>query len=434
MHESSILTIAFLVFAFGLLSKRLGKGVVTPPLAFVGFGMLLAPEAMHHLGIPTPFGHTEHLESVIHLLGELTLVIVLFTDATQINIRALRQGAGIPIRLLALGMPLTVALGAAAAAPLIPGLGPWEMALLGAVLAPTDAALGQAVVSSKEVPLEIRQGLSAESGLNDGIAVPLVVIFATLAGIGQMVEGVERSTGECVRFALAQVTLGPLAGWVIGAVAAWAMTLAIRRGTMDHSYQELAGIAIALVAYTGASAIGGNGFIAAFVAGLVLGNSSKEVCACLYDFAEAEAQLLMLVTFFLVGLGLAWPTLVAAPPSAWIYAFLSLTVIRILPVWIAMAGSGKSAGTKLYLGWFGPRGLASILFAILLLEELYVPNGEAIVQVVLLTVLLSVVVHGMSAAPLTRLFARSQPAAAEVAGSPPVRKRMLGGTPDLERD
>lgn len=425
MHDSTILTLAILVFGFGLLSRRLGQGVVTPPLAFLGFGMLLAPEAAHHLGIPTPFDHTEHLESTIHLLGELTLIIVLFTDATQIDVRALRRGAGIPMRLLGLGMPLTVALGAAAAAPLVPGLGPWEMALLGAILAPTDAALGQAVVSSKEVPLPIRQGLSAESGLNDGIAVPLVVIFASLAEIGQVVEGEVRTTTECVSFALGQVTLGPLAGGIVGALAAWAMAWAIRKKAMDHAYQELAGIAIALIAYTSAAAIGGNGFIAAFVAGLVLGNSSKEVCSCLYDFAEAESQLLMLVTFLLVGLGLAWPTLAAAPLSAWIYALLSLTVFRMLPVAIALWGSGESAATRLFLGWFGPRGLASILFAILLLEKLAVPHSEQIVEVVLLTVLLSVVAHGMSAAPLTRLYARSLPPTPAMAVPSPIRKRML---------
>jgi NhaP-type Na+/H+ or K+/H+ antiporter len=432
MHESAILTIAILVFGFGLLSKRLQRGVVTPPLAFVGFGMLLAPEAMQQFGIPTPFGQSEHLESAIHLLGELTLIIVLFTDATQIDVGALRRGAGLPLRLLAIGMPLTVVLGAAAAALLVPGLGFWEMALLGAVLAPTDAALGQAVVASKEVPLQVRQGLSAESGLNDGIAVPLVVIFATLAGIGQMVGGEERSTVECVSFALKQVTLGPLVGAVIGLVAAWAMSLAIRKKAMDHAYQELAGIAIALIAYMGASAIGGNGFIAAFVAGLVLGNSSKEVCSCLYDFAEAEAQLLMLVTFFLVGLGIAWPTLASAPSSAWIYAIASLTVLRMLPVAIAMAGSGHSRQTKLFIGWFGPRGLASILFGILLLEELHVPNSEALGQVIMLTVLLSVLAHGMSAAPLTRLYARSLRDIPSAAGPNPVRKRMFDDEPTTE--
>ncbi len=426
MYDSAILVLAILVFGFGLLSRRLGRGVITPPLAFVGFGMLLAAPALDLLGIPSPFQGAEHLESVIHLLGELTLVVVLFTDAAQINVRSLVRGAGLPVRLLAIGMPLTVALGAAAAAPLIPGLGPWELALIGAVLAPTDAALGQAVVTSEEVPLQIRQGLSAESGLNDGIAVPMVVIFASLAGVGQMVEGEMLTLDHCATFAAKQVLLGPLVGLVIGAVAAWAMGRAIQLQAMSHAYQEIAGLAIALIAYTAAIAVGGNGFIATFVAGLVLGNSSQQVCECLWDFAEAEGQLLMLVTFFLVGLTIAWPTLADAPLSAWIYAIASLTVLRMLPVAVALLGSGFDTSTRLYVGWFGPRGLASILFAILLLEELYVPHSEQIVQVVLLTVLLSVLLHGLTASPLTRLFARSHPVMPECdLEHNPVRKRAL---------
>jgi NhaP-type Na+/H+ or K+/H+ antiporter len=426
MHDSAILVLALVVFGFGLLSRRLGRGVITPPLAFLGFGMLLAEPTLELLGIPSPFGHGQHLEPVVHLLGELTLVVVLFTDAAQIDIRALCRGAGLPARLLGIGMPLTVALGAAAAAPLFSGLGPWELALLGAILAPTDAALGQAVVTSKEVPLSIRQGLSAESGLNDGIAVPLVMIFASLAGVGQMVEGEVQTLEHCLTFAAKQVLLGPLAGLVVGGGAAWAMSLAIRRQAMGHAYQEIAGLAIALIAYTGAGAIGGNGFIAAFVAGLVLGNSSRDVCDCLWDFAEAESQLLMLVTFFLVGLGFAWPVLASAPLSAWIYAVASLTVLRMLPVAIALLGSQTDPSTRLYLGWFGPRGLASILFAILLLEELHVPHSELIVQIVLLTVLLSVVAHGMTAAPMTRLFVRSHRVLPEAAlDHHPIRKRAL---------
>lgn len=428
MHDSIILTLALLVFGFGLLSRRLGHGIVTPPLAFLGFGLLLAPEALTLLGLPSPFEHLSALPPTIHLLGEITLVIVLFTDATQIDLRALRRELGLPIRLLAIGMPLTVALGAAAAAPLVPGLSGWEMALLGAILAPTDAALGQAVVTSKDVPLSLRQGLSAESGLNDGIAVPLVVIFASLSGIGEMIDGAQRTTGECIAFAAQQVTLGPLAGAVVGAIAVVAMSWAIRRDSMDHAYQELAGIAIALIAYTAADSIGGNGFIAAFVAGLVLGNSKREeVCSRLYDFAEAESQLLMLVTFLLVGLGFGWPTLSAATPHAWAYAILSLTLIRVGPVLISLLGSDLSWAGRLFVGWFGPRGLASVLFALLLLEELHVPNADRIVEVVLLTVLLSVLAHGVSAAPLARAFG-ARLMSAEHASRPAaelVRKRSL---------
>lgn len=176
---------------------------------------------------------------------------------------------------------------------------------------------------------------------------------------------------------------------------------------MARTYQELAGIALAIIAFVGAGQIGGNGFIAAFVAGLVVGNSSKEVCACLYEFAEAEAQLLMLTTFFLVGLALAWEPLMNAGSQTWAYGALSLTVVRMLPVAVSMLGLGLRPATVGFLGWFGPRGLASILFAVLVIDELPVPGSELVVQVVLITVLLSVAAHGITAAPLSGLYARA---------------------------
>lgn len=420
-----LMVLAALVFAFGLVSKRFASTVVTGPMAFVGFGLLLTPGVCDALGIGHLFAASEAFKNAIHLLGELTLVVVLFTDAVQIELRSLVRSAGLPMRLLAIGMPLTIVLGAALAAPLFPGLGMWELALLATMLAPTDAALGQAVVTSQRVPKRIRQALSVESGLNDGIAVPLVVIFAALASVGHSHgddhAGAAMTGAQCATFAAKQVVLGPLAGAIVGAVGAWLMAQSIRRDWMEHAYQELAGIALAIIAFVVASQIGGNGFIAAFVAGIVVGNSSKEVCACLYDFAEAESQLLMLATFFLVGLTLAAEPLREASWHAWAYGALSLSLIRMAPVALSLIGLGVRTRTTLFVGWFGPRGLASVLFSVLLIHELPVPNGELIGQVVIITVLLSVVAHGITAAPPSALYGKSM-------------NRDPGPTYELERD
>jgi len=405
IESTHLFVLALLVFVFGLGSKIFSKTVITGPLAFVGFGLLLAPQVCEALGIDHLFEETEVFKDSIHLLGEITLVVVLFTDAAQIKIKSLVKGAGMPIRLLAIGMPLTILLGALLAKPFFGELGVWELALLATMLAPTDAALGQAVVTSKKVPNRIRQSLSVESGLNDGIAVPLVLIFASLASVG---HGAEEMTGaQCAKFAVMQVTLGPLAGIVIGGVGAWLMSQTIRRGWMEHTYQELAGITLAIIAYVGATQVGGNGFIAAFVAGIVVGNSGKEVCACLYDFAEAESQLLMLTTFFLVGLTLAWEPIREASWEVWVYGALSLTVIRMVPVALSMIGLRLRGSTVGFLGWFGPRGLASILFSVLLIHELPVQNSDLIRQIVIITVLLSVVAHGVTAAPLSAIYAKA---------------------------
>jgi len=410
IETTHLFILAVLVFVFGLASRLLSRSIITGPLAFVGFGLLLAPGVCESIGLGTIFGKLENLDSTIHLIGEITLVVVLFTDAAQIQLGALIRGAAIPFRLLGIGMPLTIIVGAGTAYFFFDDLGIWELALVAVMLAPTDAALGQAVVTNTHVPLRVRQGLSVESGLNDGIAVPLVIIFASLASIGHEMQGAGETvmtTVECATFAAKQLVLGPLAGIGIGGIGAWLMTRAIRQGWMEHSYRELAGITLAIIAYVGASQIGGNGFIGAFVAGLVVGNSSKEVKECLFDFAEAESQLLMLTTFFLVGLALVWKPLQTASWQVWAYAALSLTVVRIVPVAVSMIGLGLRPSTIGFLGWFGPRGLASVLFAVLVIDELPVPHSEAIVQVVMITVILSVLLHGVTAAPLSNWFARA---------------------------
>ena len=376
-----LFVLSVLVFGFGLLSRRFARGVLTGPLAFVVFGLLLSPAFCAWAGLGQLFGELEGAEETIHLLGEITLTIVLFTDAAQIRLATLRRGARIPIRLLLIGMPLTILLGAGLAFPLFGELGVFELLLLATMLAPTDAALGQAVVTSDRVPVRIRQGLSVESGLNDGIAVPFVIVFGSFASLGGGNPGESVSLAECAGVAVQALTLGPLAGVVVGGAGAWLMTHAIRRGWMEHAYQELAGI--------------------------VVGNSTKEVGRGLYDFAEAEAQLLMLVTFFMVGLVLAFEPLTQAGPEAWIYAVLSLTVVRMLPVALSLVGLGLRPVTLAFVGWFGPRGLASVLFAVLVIEDLPVPHADDIVQVVLLTVLLSVVAHGMTAAPFSNRYARA---------------------------
>lgn len=405
IETTHLFVLAILVFLFGLGSRKFSRGVVTAPMAFVAFGLLMAPGFCDSIGLGGLFSELEHLGATIHLLGEVTLVVVLFTDAAQIQLRPLIRGAAIPSRLLLIGMPLTILLGGGVASLFFEGLGIWELALLATMLAPTDAALGQAVVTSDRVPLSIRQGLSVESGLNDGIAVPLVLIFASLASMGHGMAD-EAMTGlECATFAGKQVVLGPLSGALIGGAGVALMTGAIRRGWMEHAYREFAGITLAMIAFTAAGFIGGNGFIAAFVAGLVMGNSTREVKENLYDFAEAESQLLMLTTFFLVGLVMVWEPLSNASWRVWAYAALSLTVLRMLPVAISMIGLGVQRSTVGFLGWFGPRGLASVLFSILVIKELPVPHSEQIFQIVIITVLLSVFAHGITAAPFSGIYA-----------------------------
>lgn len=396
MSHVDLVILAGAVLAFGLVSKRLDGTVVTAPMVFVLAGVLIGAPGLNLLH----FGLTE---GALHILAELTLVFVLFGDATRIDLSALRRELGLPVRLLGIGLPLSMAAGAVAAKVFLPQLGWWEAAALGAVLAPTDAALGQAVVSSPSVPLRIRQALNVESGLNDGIALPFVLVFASLASVGAE-SG--RSAGDWVQFAALQVTLGPLAGFACAYVGGAALNWAASRGYVAESFQRLGGLALALVCFAGAELVGGNGFIAAFVGGVTLGNAQKGRCEWMVEFLEAEGQLLMLLVFFGLGASLVVPALHGAGWEVFAYAVVSLTVVRMLPVSVSLVGSGLRAPSHLFLGWFGPRGLASLLYGILLLADAELPHEETVFGAIVLTALFSVYLHGISAAPGAEAYGR----------------------------
>jgi NhaP-type Na+/H+ or K+/H+ antiporter len=387
--------LAAVVFAFGLVSRRLEGTVLTAPLLFVVAGIVLGPAGFALV----EFELDDH---IVLLLGEIALALVLFTDAARTNLSTLRQNEGLPLRLLGIGMPLTIALGTAAAALLLTDLTFWEAAIVGIVLAPTDAALGQAVVNNPRVPLRVRQALNVEAGLNDGLSVPFLALFLTLA----VAEEELQPASYWIRFALEQIGFGVLVGIGVGLGGGWLVSQASRRGWMTDSFQRLALLALALIAWALADQIGGNGFIAAFVGGLAVGPTVEHVGERLIRFTEAEGQLLNLSVFFIFGVlviglkgSLSWEVA--------LYALLSLTVIRLLPVALSLAGTHLRVVSVLFMGWFGPRGLASIVLGLIVVAEAPTLAGrEEIELVVALTVLLSVLLHGLTAAPLSAAYAR----------------------------
>jgi sodium/hydrogen antiporter len=386
--------LASVVFAFGLVSRRLEGTILTAPIVFVAAGMVLGPAAF---GL-VEFGLDDH---TVLLVGEIALAIVLFTDAARINLSALRQNEGLPLRLLGIGMPLTIAIGTAAAALLLTNLSIWEAAIVGTVLAPTDAALGQAVVSNPRVPVRVRQALNVEAGLNDGLSVPFLALFLILA-----VEEERLSANLWIRFALEQVGLGVLVGIGVGLTGGWLVSQASRRAWMTESFQRLALLALALIAWALADQIGGNGFIAAFVGGLAVGPTVERGGEQLIRFTETEGQLLDLSVFFIFGV-LVLGTIQHLSWEVALYALLSLTLVRMLPVALSLYGTHLRGISVLFAGWFGPRGLASIVLGLIVVEEApQLPGRDEIEAVVALTVLLSVLLHGLTAAPLSAVYAR----------------------------
>ena len=389
------------LFAFALCARRVEGTVLTAPMIFVSAGLVAAwtglvdfGSAAAHAGVAPDVS-----QEVVLVVAELALVLLLFTDAARIDPRALR-GNALPMRLLCIGLPLTIALGTVAAVALLSDLELWECAIVAAVLAPTDAALGQAVVANPALPLRIRQGLNVESGLNDGGSVPFLTLFIGLAAAE---EGLG---GGWFRFAVEQIGYGTLIGVAAGVAGGFALRRAAERGWTVPVFEQLALAALALIAFVAADEVGGNGFIAAFVGGGAAGMAAGPVTARVLDFAEEEGELLNLAVFFLFGV-FAAEVLGDVTWQVVAYAVLSLTVVRMLPVALAVIGLGLRPATIGFLGWFGPRGLASIILGLVVVADAPALQGiEQIFLVMTVTVLLSVFAHGITAAPLSRRFAR----------------------------
>lgn len=393
MQLEAIVMVAVAFFAYALVSGRLEGTVVTPPLVFAAAGFVIGTGSFGA-------GLVDAGHSALHVVAELTLILVLFSDAARIELKRVRSDHNLPLRMLAIGLPLAILFGAWVATELFPAFSLWEAALLAALLAPTDAALGQAVVAAKAVPIRIRQAINIESGLNDGIALPAVLLFAALASAAHgPADG-----NDWLSFGLLQVTLGPLAGVLIGFAGGRLLDAAAESGRASTPFQGIAILALAIITYAVAELIGGNGFISAFVGGMVFGNTIRHPCDFLFEFMETEGQLLMLITFLVFGAVLLPEGLAMAEPVHVVYALLSLTVIRMLPIAVSLIGSGVRAPTYLFLGWFGPRGLASILFVLLILEESDIEHHSEILSVTVVTVALSILLHGVSAAPLAKVY------------------------------
>ncbi|MFD0774092.1 cation:proton antiporter [Streptomonospora algeriensis] len=393
---TDLLVLAGLVLGYGLISGRAQGTSLTPQMVFVAAGVVLGSGGLRVLsGTPT--------EEAVRILAEATLVLALFTDAARIELPLLRREFRLPLRLLGIGMPVGLMIGAGVAYGLFPAFGLWEAALLAAVLLPTDAALGAAVVGDRRLPVRIRQSINVESGLNDGIALPIVLVMVTLAATAQGDMG---APAAWAGFAARQVGFGLLVGVLVGGLGGWALTRADAAGWVSSTYRRTFVLALGASGYVGAEMATGNGFIAAFVAGLAFGTVARDQCPQVQAFAEREGELLGMVTFTLFGAVIVGPRLAEVDWRVVVYAVLSLAVVRVLAVAVATLGAKLRWETVLFLGWFGPRGLASIIFALLVVEEAGIAVADDIMVVTGVTVMLSVFAHGASAAPLARVFAR----------------------------
>lgn len=387
-----VLYVAVCLLGFALFQRRLAKTPITGPIVFVSLGLLAGASG---LGIfTTSDGQAVY---VVNILFQGTLVLLLFTDAAALHFSSWKKDAALPGRLLGIGLPLTIALGTVFAAVLFTDLSIWEAAIIGAITAPTDAALGQAVISNPRVPERIRQALDIEAGLNDGVSFPFVLIFIGLAGPDQ-------GPGVVETFVTA-IGVAVLVGIFVGVVGGKLLVWASKSGFMGFAWSSIAVITLAGTAFILSDSWGGSGFIAAFVAGLSYGEATRDQIKANEALAATIGLALVQVSFLAFGALILEPAFGSLTWQVIVMAVLSLTIARMGPVAIAMIGTKLKPPTVLYMGWFGPRGLATIVFAALVVTDADLPGTPTITVVAAVIVGMSVLLHGLSAYPGSQAYA-----------------------------
>ena len=393
MYENLAIIAAF-VFLYSVASGGIERTSINGAIVFTAFGLALGPLGLDILNLSVD-------KEGVSILAELTLALVLFTDSSNANLRVLKRNFHIPQRLLLIGLPLTILLGFGVGVVLFDGLTLFEIAILATMLAPTDAALGKAVVTDENVPANIRESLNVESGLNDGICVPILLLFLALATGGT-------ADGDTSMFALKLVAeaigIGAAVGVVLTLLGVFLIRQCAARGWITQSWRQLTVVALAVTSFSVAQWLGGSGFIACFVGGLLFGSIETDHKPKLLLAAEGIGDTLALVTWVVFGAVVVGHSFDALSWEVVLYAVLSLTVVRMLPVYLTLSGMKLGSGEKLFMGWFGPRGLASIVFAVMVLND-KLPGGDTIVMTVVCTIVLSIILHGLSAKPLIAALA-----------------------------
>ncbi|MDX2457842.1 MAG: cation:proton antiporter [Gammaproteobacteria bacterium] len=393
MYETLAL-IALFALVYSPVAGAVERTWISGPIVFTCFGLLVGPLGLDLLSWETD-GET------IRSLAEVTLAMVLFTDAAGADMSVLKKTAGLPARLLLIGLPLTILLGFGVGVLLVDSLSLFTIALLATMLAPTDAALGKAVVTNESVPDEIRQGLNVESGLNDGICVPILFVFLALA---LDKAGDAGPWTLAIKLVVEEIGIGLAVGLLLTLAAAKLLKTALRRKWLTPTWIQIPVVALALSCFAVAQLLGGSGFIAAFSGGLLFGALAKTERDEFLLAAEGTGDTLALITWVIFGSAVVGQAIGHFSWTILLYAALSLTVIRMLPVFLVLIGSGIKTEGKLFIGWFGPRGLASIVFAVIVLDS-KLPNADLVAMTVTCTIILSIVAHGITANPLVAAFA-----------------------------
>jgi sodium/hydrogen antiporter len=403
MNEATLVALSIVILVWAILSEWLAARNLTGPLVFLVAGLLLANSSWGIVSVDIE-------SSTVHHLAEVTLALLLFADASEVPLAAARRDLPVTARLLAIGLPLSMVAGTAVAVMAFPSLPLALAGLIATSLAPTDAALSASVIADERLPIGVRRVLNVESGINDGIATPVVTFCIASAATALGLVAHDYDDGLS---ALGQLAIGAGVGAGIALAGGRLVAVAHQRGWMQHGSRRLAMLSLALLAFLAASEAGGNPFVSAFIGGLVFGTTARADAADSVELTEAAGSLLSLVLWFIFGAGFVLPAFDDLSVRIVLYAVASLTVVRMVPVAVALLGSGQRRPTVAFVGWFGPRGLASVVFALLAVEELgYTdPRVVASVNTIAVTIVFSIIAHGVTARPLATRYV-------EVMGSP----------------
>ncbi len=383
-------------FLYSIVAGRIEKTPISGPIVFITFGVLIGPLGFGWLNLNTT-------ATELKIMADLALAMLLFSDAANVKKAALRSGSHIPLRMLLIGLPGVIALGFVIAWLMFDALSVWTAAILATTLAATDAALGKAVVTNKAVPVHIRTSLNVESGLNDGLCVPILFVFIALATAGE--EKLE-TTSLAIQLVVTEIGIGVIVGLVVTAAGYWLVYQAWKFGWITQLWKQLLVTMLALMCFAAAQSLHGSGYIAAFVGGFLFGNLTRKRAHEFVLTTEGHGEMLGMLTWVLFGSVVIVKVIDYFTWQILLYSLLSLTLIRMLPIVSSLSGSGEHIESKLFLAWFGPRGLASIVFAVILLNH-QVPGAEFLAVIVTCTVLLSTIVHGITANPLASALASS---------------------------
>jgi len=385
MYEN-LATLVVFAFIFSVIAGRIERSIITGPMVYITFGLIAGPVGLGFLNL-------EITNVELRVVADLTLALVLFIDAANADLSTLRSHARIPERMLLIGLPLCIALGAGVGMVVFPDISLFELCILATMLAATDAALGKGVVTNKAVPARIREGLNMESGLNDGLCVPVLLVFLALA-TGS--AGDSGSSELALKLVAQEIGIGLGVAVVLTLVGVKLISICAHRDWFTDVWIQIPVITLALACFATAQTLHGSGYIAAFVGGLLFGHFEKEHTHKLVMAGEGIAELLAMLTWVAFGEAVVGQSWAGMTLDVVVYSLLSLTLIRMLPNVIALTGTGEKLESKLFLAWFGPRGLASIVFTIIVVNA-DLPSESVLVHTVVCTVTLCVIAHGLTA-------------------------------------